>query len=1083
MSTDIVEEPLSESYDFCDAKNQIIVTLYAHGAFEVKDLEALIDTDSIDVRTPANEVWMFQLWEHIYSDQVEIETAINSARTQTSIELRLTKQQPKTNWPQLYSIHSTPITPARDGQIVEYHDANLIEDDVFDLAVKKLKTNFFESDQTFTVNIYIQQIRDCHVKFTETNFTASFYTDDEQILQTYSIPSTKQIRLFVRVKERIIPEKCTHKITATFLEIQLFKDNRNHAKWGRLEPNEYSESRPVVQQTTTPPSSPSAVNTTKGSSAIPLPPPLPPSIPPPTNDRQSNKYPSASAFTSAIQQRENTNTPSINSSSFGFTGIHNPANSCFMNAAVQCLANTRELRDYFLQTCYTSEINRTNPLGMKGAMAEEFAGVMKNIWCGKYNWVNANRLRAFAAQRHQEFVGNGQHDAQELLTIVLDAIHEDLNRVKNKPLVPPVEDQGRPDHVVAEEYWQGYLKRNDSIIVQLFTGQFKSKTKCPQCHKESVTFDPFTSISVPVPKRAAVDTIITYRNDKNPPTKYRVVMSADGLISEFKRLLSAKCGLPVNKMLAYKIRGNRTVEHLKDDDRATSNNASWNNTDLLYVTEILTSSECNNEPIVCLTFIQRVFKLAEYVSPCSYCQAPPNPLKPSTYCPKCYQVFYCDESCQKLHLSEHKNYCGFRSSENYEVIGTPFIISLPESKLNCENVFKQISIYAKRSVDIHIENKTRRLSENSSDDDDDDTFSDIENVDWPTIKSTLSSSDSWSICRLGDYFVKTSRNKRRRQSNKSNGKEKMLKNSDDNSSTDEYDKLDDIYRNPPLFRLMPQTMNSANNFLQAIVETGDDADKILRHYTTFSIDWFTDNKLEAPLRVIPSRNRHGFNNLVEDPSVFDSSCDQDITLQQCLQMFIEPEVLGPDDKWYCPNCKEHMQAEKKMSVWRLPPILIIHLKRFKYHHNPSFGYLSDSRVKIDALIKFPVHNLDMEPFCSSTNDSSQTRYDLFGIINHRGSAWFGHYTSYARLLGFNDPTKTDISWRNFDDEHVSSLAADKELVRSDAYVLFYRHRYLPVQLLFNEQNPSPMSVDSNQSSDETVVMESSNLKDVQDFMS
>jgi ubiquitin C-terminal hydrolase len=33
-------------------------------------------------------------------------------------------------------------------------------------------------------------------------------------------------------------------------------------------------------------------------------------------------------------------------------------------------------------------------------------------------------FQEYAAQRHQEFVGNGQHDAQELLTIVLDAIHE-----------------------------------------------------------------------------------------------------------------------------------------------------------------------------------------------------------------------------------------------------------------------------------------------------------------------------------------------------------------------------------------------------------------------------------------------------------------------------------------------------------------------------------------------------------------------------------------------------------------------------------------------------------------------------------
>ena len=82
--------------------------------------------------------------------------------------------------------------------------------------------------------------------------------------------------------------------------------------------------------------------------------------------------------------------------------------------------------------------------------------------------------------------------------------------------------------------------------------------------------------------------------------------------------------------------------------------------------------------------------------------------------------------------------------------------------------------------------------------------------------------------------------------------------------------------------------------------------------------------------------------------------DQELNLQQCLQMFIEPEILGPDDKWYCPTCKEHIQAEKKMSVWRLPPILIIHLKRFKYNHGCSFGYFSDTRVKIDTLVKFPV---------------------------------------------------------------------------------------------------------------------------------
>ncbi len=51
--------------------------------------------------------------------------------------------------------------------------------------------------------------------------------------------------------------------------------------------------------------------------------------------------------------------------------------------------------------------------------------------------------------------------------------------------------------------------------------------------------------------------------------------------------------------------------------------------------------------------------------------------------------------CQKLHASDHKYACAFRSSDNYEIIGLPFVVSLPESKLTCTNVFEQIKIHAK----------------------------------------------------------------------------------------------------------------------------------------------------------------------------------------------------------------------------------------------------------------------------------------------------------------------------------------------------------------------------------------------------
>jgi hypothetical protein len=67
MSTDIVDEPLSESFDFCDAQNEIIVTLYAHGAFEVKDIDISIETDSLDVRTPGKIIELIFIFNNLIS--------------------------------------------------------------------------------------------------------------------------------------------------------------------------------------------------------------------------------------------------------------------------------------------------------------------------------------------------------------------------------------------------------------------------------------------------------------------------------------------------------------------------------------------------------------------------------------------------------------------------------------------------------------------------------------------------------------------------------------------------------------------------------------------------------------------------------------------------------------------------------------------------------------------------------------------------------------------------------------------------------------------------------------------------------
>ena len=46
-----------------------------------------------------------------------------------------------------------------------------------------------------------------------------------------------------------------------------------------------------------------------------------------------------------------------------------------------------------------------------------------------------------------------------------------------------MEGAGKPDAEVANEAWRRYKSRNDSVIVDLFQGQLKSKLTCPVCNK------------------------------------------------------------------------------------------------------------------------------------------------------------------------------------------------------------------------------------------------------------------------------------------------------------------------------------------------------------------------------------------------------------------------------------------------------------------------------------------------------------------------------------------------------------------------------------------------------------------------
>jgi len=151
-----------------------------------------------------------------------------------------------------------------------------------------------------------------------------------------------------------------------------------------------------------------------------------------------------------------------------------------------------------------------------------------------------------------------------------------------------------------------------------------------------------------------------------------------------------------------------------------------------------------------------------------------------------------------------------------------------------------------------------------------------------------------------------------------------------------------------------------------------------------------------------------------------------VTIYDCLRLFLSSEKLSKNDEWQCTRCQVKHQATKKFDLWKMPTILVIHLKRFQYDRW--------CRHKIDTLVDFPVEGLDLTASVINKKEGA-VLYDLFAISVHSGGLGAGHYTAY----GLNH---ANHKWYYFNDSFVSPCDLD-HLPKAGAYVLFYQRRDQP----------------------------------------
>ncbi|KAI9276074.1 hypothetical protein BY458DRAFT_434296 [Sporodiniella umbellata] len=168
-----------------------------------------------------------------------------------------------------------------------------------------------------------------------------------------------------------------------------------------------------------------------------------------------------------------------------------------------------------------------------------------------------------------------------------------------------------------------------------------------------------------------------------------------------------------------------------------------------------------------------------------------------------------------------------------------------------------------------------------------------------------------------------------------------------------------------------------------------------------------------------------------DECFMDLSIDVEMnsSITSCLRQFSASETLCHKNKYYCDICSGLQEAEKRMKIKKLPNILALHLKRFKYQEQLQ------KYIKLTYRVVFP---FELRLFNTSDETEDADRmYELWGIVVHIGSGpHHGHYVAIVKSNG---------QWMLFDDDVVTQIQEeDIQKYFSDlpgsgsGYVLFYQ---------------------------------------------
>ena len=608
-----------------------------------------------------------------------------------------------------------------------------------------------------------------------------------------------------------------------------------------------------------------------------------------------------------------------------------------------------------------------NVLGHKGELATTYANLLTELY-GDHtkSFITPREFKNVVGKCNSMYSGSGQQDSQEFLGWLLGNLEEELNRVKEKPYT---QNPDSTDNMVndpralrdfANRCWHIYKSRFDSVITDLFSGLYKSTVACPKCNKVSITFDPFNTISLALAIKDIWTHDVYFFPENQKPVLVSVDLDKSATMLAVKKWMARVFKADAKRMIVAEIHKNRFWKIFDDETPIGEQNIVQD--DMIAVYEL--DAAPTNWPLP----QKKEDIVSDHDSP-----------------------FF-----DQMLVAVFQRLPRGSSSEPRGVWGVPSFIVIPREHAR---EYDQVMCLLLTCVN----NLTTR---DMSDMLDQGGFEDIRplsngNADPSRKPRRPSFSTELKEPELHENFHMTVFPTAEQVPV---GYDSKLEDNQSHTRVIDRKRLADRELRRAAVQMADSAASDSDDGPKQMSTTKDDRDPLIIHpFESILLDWegerydalFAGNKYDRhDQRGKPTYTK---NNISRQKDAFFDERQKErakrkrdgITLADCLKEYGKPEVLSESNTWYCPSCKAHRRACKKMEIWKCPDIAVIHLKRF-----------SNSQIrrnKIDLRVDFPIEGLDLtEKILGLREQHGRAIYDLFGVVNHTGNLGGGHYYAYAK---------------------------------------------------------------------------------------